>query len=70
MERKPAENLVKCRLPDIYEVLVLKAIDRIMSAYRRVHQLTEEQAAIVQKELLPFISDMLGEKPPKPPKSN
>ena len=38
----------------------LKAIDRVMAADSRTHQLTEEQARQVRQELSAFIEDLLA----------
>ena len=40
----------------------MKAIDRVMKAYGRTHQLTEAQAVMVRKELSVFIEELLAEK--------
>jgi hypothetical protein len=49
----------------------MKAIDRVMAAYAKVHKLTDEQADIVRKDLTSFIAKLLdGRLPEKPEKSN
>lgn len=40
----------------------MKAIDRVMTAYGRTHQLTEEQASLVRRELSAFIEELLAGK--------
>lgn len=40
----------------------MKAIDRVMAAYGRTHQLTEEQARLVRQELSVFIEELLAGK--------
>ena len=40
----------------------MKAIDRVMAAYIRTHQLTDEQAALVRQELTVFIDELLAGK--------
>ncbi|MBA2402495.1 MAG: hypothetical protein H0V72_28145 [Bradyrhizobium sp.] len=40
----------------------MKAIDRVMAAYSRTHQLTEEQARQVRQELSIFIEELLAGK--------
>jgi hypothetical protein len=49
----------------------MKAIDRVMVAYAKVHNLTDEQADIVRKDLTSFINKLLdGRMPEKPGRSN
>jgi hypothetical protein len=49
----------------------MRAIDRVMAAYAKVHKLTDEQADVVRQELSGFISKLLdGRLPEKPEKSN
>jgi hypothetical protein len=38
----------------------MKAIDRIMAAYTKVHKLTDEQADTVRKELSFFVTQLLA----------
>ncbi|MGH6711043.1 MAG: hypothetical protein ACREEK_18975 [Bradyrhizobium sp.] len=40
----------------------MRAIDRVMAAYSRTHQLTEEQARLVRQELSAFIEELLAGK--------
>jgi hypothetical protein len=40
----------------------MKAIDRVMTAYSRTHQLTEAQTSLVRQELSAFIDDLLAGK--------
>jgi hypothetical protein len=46
----------------------MKAIDRIMAAYRHTHTLTEEQAQSVRNDLSKFIDDLIAGRLPKPSK--
>jgi hypothetical protein len=48
----------------------VKAIDRVMAAYRRAHELTEDQAQTIRDDLSKFIDDLIAGKLPKSPKSN
>jgi hypothetical protein len=49
----------------------MKAIDRVMAAYAKVHKLTDEQADVVRRDLTSFITKLLdGRLPEKPEKSN
>lgn len=48
----------------------MKAIDRVMAAYRRTYKLSEEQAELARIELSKFIDELLDGKMPRPPKSN
>jgi hypothetical protein len=41
---------------------MMKAIDRVMSAYAKRHPLTEEQAIMVRSELVAFIDELLSGK--------
>lgn len=45
----------------------MKAIDRVMAAYARVHKLTDEQAAMARKELSRFIDQLLAGRMPGSP---
>ncbi len=40
----------------------MKAIDRVMKAYSRTHQLTEAQTTMVRQELSAFIDQLLAGK--------
>jgi len=40
----------------------MKAIDRVMKAYSRTHQLTEAQTRLVRRELSAFIDELLAGK--------
>jgi hypothetical protein len=42
----------------------MKAIDRVMRAYSRTHQLTEAQTAMVRQDLSAFIDELLAGKKP------
>jgi hypothetical protein len=42
----------------------MKAIDRVMAAYAKVHKLTDEQAATARKELSRFIDQLLSGRMP------
>jgi hypothetical protein len=49
----------------------MKAIDRVMASYAKVHKITDEQADIIRKDLANFIANLLdGRLPQKPKKSN
>lgn len=48
----------------------MRAIERVMEAYRRTHNLTEEQAGMVREELSRFIDEMIAGRLPQSPKSN
>lgn len=47
----------------------MKVIERVMAAYRRTHQLTEEQAEIVRQDLSKFIDELLAGRLPERAKS-
>ena len=40
----------------------MKAINRVMAAYGRKHQLTEAQTSLVRRELSAFIDELLAGK--------
>jgi hypothetical protein len=42
----------------------MRAIDRVMRAYSRTHQLTEAQTIMVRQELSAFIDELLAGKKP------
>jgi hypothetical protein len=42
----------------------MKAIDRVMASYSRTHELTEEQTAVVRKELAEFIDGFVSDRLP------
>jgi hypothetical protein len=48
----------------------MKAIERVMAAYRPTYKVTEEQAETVRKELSKFIDELFSGRAPEPPKSN
>jgi len=48
----------------------VKAIDRVMAAYRRSHKLTDLQADTIRTELSKFIDELLAERLPEPAKLN
>jgi hypothetical protein len=47
----------------------MKAIDRVMAAYAQTHELTDEQAAMVRKELALFIDQFLHGRLPESSKN-
>jgi hypothetical protein len=49
----------------------MKALDRVMAAYAKVHKLTDEQTDVIRNDLSSFITKLLdGRIPEKPEKSN
>jgi hypothetical protein len=44
----------------------MKAVDRVKAAYAKAHKLTDEQTAIVRKEISDFIDQFLHGSPETP----
>jgi hypothetical protein len=61
------EKLVRNVGYPTFEGCPMKAIDRVMAAYARVHKLTDEQAAMARKELSRFIDQLLAGRMPGSP---
>jgi hypothetical protein len=43
----------------------MKAIDRVMAAYAKVHKVTDEQTDLVRRELSSFIDQLLHGRQPE-----
>jgi hypothetical protein len=43
----------------------MRAVDRVMAAYARVHKLTDEQSDIVRQDLTSFIDKLLDGRLPE-----